>query len=163
MIIIGVDPGSNVTGWGVVERKGPHVLGVAAGVIKAGRGKELHLRLKAIYEGLCDAIDTHQPQAMAVEDIFHAKFARSALVLGQARGVCLLAGANHDLPIAAYPPTLVKRSVAGRGMADKSQIARVVGAMLKLKTLPPIDATDALAVAITHANATRMGTRLPRA
>jgi crossover junction endodeoxyribonuclease RuvC len=90
---------------------------------------------------------------MAVEDIFHARFANSALKLGHARGVALLAGAQAGLSITAYPPALVKRSIAGRGQADKAQVARIVGAMLGLRSLPDIDATDALAIAITHAHA----------
>ena len=155
MIILGVDPGSIRTGWGVIERRGPKLIGLAAGVIRAGEGRELHLRLQTIFEGLQAVIAEHEPTAMAVEDVFHAKHARSALILGQARGVCLLAGATANLPIAAYPPALVKRSVAGRGQAPKEQIARIVGAILQLSTLPAIDACDALAIAITHANASR--------
>jgi crossover junction endodeoxyribonuclease RuvC len=89
---------------------------------------------------------------MAVEDVF-AKHARSALTLGHARGVVLLVGAQAGLPVSAYPPAVVKRSVAGRGQAAKGQLARVVGAMLGLRELPAADATDALAIAITHAHA----------
>ena len=98
-------------------------------------------------------IAEHAPTSLAVEDIFHARFAASALKLGHARGVALLVGAQAGLPISAYPPALVKRSVAGRGQADKSQVARIVGAILGLRELPEVDATDALAIAITHAQA----------
>lgn len=155
MIILGVDPGSIRTGWGVIERRGPRLVGIDCGVIHAGSGRDLPLRLHTIHQQLTEVIRTHKPQAMAVEDVFFAKNARSALVLGQARGVCLLAGASAGMPILAYPPALVKRSVAGRGQAPKEQLARIVGAMLKLEALPLADATDALAIAITHANASR--------
>lgn len=155
MIILGVDPGSIRTGWGVIERCGPNLVHRASGTIEAGKQRALHLRLRVIHEALCEIIGTHAPAEMAVEDIFHAHNVRSALVLGQARGVVLLAGAAAELPIAAYPPALVKRSVAGRGQADKTQLARLVGAMLRLRELPGPDATDALAIAITHANVSR--------
>lgn len=153
MIVLGVDPGSIRTGWGVIERKGPRLAYIAAGTIDAGRDEELATRLCEIHRALCAVIAQHAPGAMAVEDIFHARFARSALKLGQARGVALLAGAQAGLSIAAYPPALVKRSVAGRGQADKTQIARIVGAILGIRELPNLDATDALAIAITHAQA----------
>lgn len=162
MIILGVDPGSIRTGWGVIERRGPRLRGIASGVIQAGAGRDLHLRLHTIHEQLVEVIRTHNPQSMAVEDVFFAKNARSALVLGQARGVCLLAGASAGLAVVAYSPALVKRSVAGRGQAPKDQLARIVGAMLQLKTLPLADATDALAIAITHANSSRAQELLSR-
>ncbi len=153
MIVLGIDPGSVRTGWGVVRRAGPKLMYVAAGTIETDRDDELPARLLEIYTELCAVIREHEPDAMAVEDIFHARFAGSALKLGHARGVALLAGANAGLAIAAYAPALVKRSVAGSGAADKPQVARIVGAILGLRELPKLDATDALAVAITHANA----------
>lgn len=160
MIILGVDPGSIRTGFGVIERRGPNLVHIAAGTIEAGQRRPLHERLRTIHEALCQVIEDHRPVTMAVEDVFHAHNVRSALTLGQARGVALLAGASADLPIAAYAPALVKRAVAGRGQADKTQMARVVGAILKLKDLPGPDATDALAIAITHANDTRIASKL---
>jgi crossover junction endodeoxyribonuclease RuvC len=153
MIVLGIDPGSIRTGWGVVRRDGPKLRYVAAGTINAGKDAELPTRLHAIYEALRVVIAEHAPTALAVEDIFHARFAASALKLGHARGIALLVGAQAGLPIAAYPPALVKRSVAGRGQADKLQVARIVGAILGLRDLPAVDATDALAIAITHAQA----------
>ena len=153
MIVLGIDPGSIRTGWGVVRREGPRLRFVAAGTIHAGKDAELPVRLHAIYEALRAVIAEHAPTSLAVEDIFHARFAASALKLGHARGVALLVGAQAGLPISAYPPALVKRSVAGRGQADKSQVARIVGAILGLRELPEVDATDALAIAITHAQA----------
>lgn len=154
MIILGIDPGSIRTGWGVVRREGPRLRYVAAGTIHAGKkDQELPARLHEIYEALRAVIAEHAPTSLAVEDIFHARFAASALKLGHARGVALLVGAQAGLPISAYPPALVKRSVAGRGQADKTQVARIVGAILGLRDLPELDATDALAIAITHAQA----------
>jgi crossover junction endodeoxyribonuclease RuvC len=109
--------------------------------------------LHEIFLALQAVIAKHSPTAMAVEDIFHSKFANAAMKLGHARGVALLVGAQAGLPIAAYAPALVKRSIAGRGQADKLQVARIVGAILGLRSLPDVDATDALAIAITHAQA----------
>jgi crossover junction endodeoxyribonuclease RuvC len=153
MIVLGIDPGSIRTGWGVVRRDGPRLSFVAAGTIDASKQGELPERLNEIYECLRSVIAEHAPTAVAVEDIFHARFAASALKLGHARGVALLAGAQAGLPVASYAPALVKRSVAGRGQADKSQVARIVGAILGMRSLPAVDATDALAIAITHAQA----------
>jgi crossover junction endodeoxyribonuclease RuvC len=153
MIVLGVDPGSIRTGWGVIRREGPRLTFVAAGTIDAGRSSELASRLHEIHTELCRVIGLHAPTTMAVEDIFHARFATAAIKLGHARGVALLAGAQSGLEITAYAPALIKRSIAGRGQADKTQVARIVSAILGLRCLPEVDATDALAVAITHAQA----------
>ena len=155
MIVLGVDPGTVHTGWGVVEARGARVLGLAAGVIDADARAELPERLAAIHDGLAQVIAEHGPGCMAVEDVF-VKHARSALVLGHARGVILLTGRAAGLEITAYSPAVVKRSVAGRGAADKAQLGRIVAAMLGLRELPRADATDALAIAITHAHALRV-------
>jgi crossover junction endodeoxyribonuclease RuvC len=152
MIILGVDPGTIRTGWGVVRREGPRLAGIAAGVITADKDAPLPERLLAIEEGLREVLQRHSPDCMAVEDVF-AKHARAALTLGQARGVVLLVGARAGLSVSAYPPAVVKRSVAGRGQAPKEQLGRIVAAMLGLREPPPPDAGDALAIAITHANA----------
>lgn len=156
MIILGVDPGSVRTGWGVIELAGNRLRGIAAGIVEAGSKDPFEVRLKRVHQGICEVIETYTPTEMAVEDVFFAHNARSALKLGQARGVVLLAGAQADLPIGSYAPALVKRSVAGRGRASKQQIAQIVCAMLGFRKLPGLDATDALAIAITHANAARM-------
>jgi crossover junction endodeoxyribonuclease RuvC len=152
MLILGIDPGSQVTGWGVVEAHGAKVRGVAAGVLKLGRGS-LESRLTTLFDGLEALIEEHTPDEAAVEDIFYAKHPNAALKLGHARGVALVVLARAGVPIAAYPPAIVKRTVAGRGLADKAQVARLVGTILGWKALPAVDATDALAVAITHARA----------
>lgn len=150
MRIVGIDPGSIKTGWGVIEQHGPRLRLVDAGVIRMTSTDEFPVRLRGVFEALRDLIDRHKPQAAAIEDMFHAHFAGSALKLAHVRGVILLASSLFDLPIYAYPPTLVKKTVAGAGRADKSQVARIVGGLLGIRTLPPADATDALAVAITH-------------
>jgi len=156
MKILGVDPGTVRTGWGVVERKGSQLLGVDAGVIKAAPKAPLEQRLLTIQEGLLELIERFEPDAFAIEDIFYAKHANAAMKLGHVRGVALVVAASRKLEVHTYSPAVVKRTVAGRGKADKDQVARIVCAMLGLRDLPEIDATDALAIAITHAQASRM-------
>src|SRR5688572_3312937 len=144
MRILGIDPGTLRTGWGVIEVAGVRLAGVEAGVIRAGDGDPLEQRLCVIHEGLAEVIERLAPVAVAVEDIFFAKHANAALKLGHARGVALLAAAQADLAVHAYPPAVVKRSLVGRGAADKQQVARIIGALLGWRDLP-LDATDALA------------------
>lgn len=155
MRILGIDPGTIRTGWGVVEPAGPRARLVATGVIHAGEKKPLPERLKIVHDGLRAVIAEHAPRVVAVEDIFFAKHANAALKLGHARGVALFVAADAELEVFAYPPALVKRSVAGKGRAEKAQVALLVGAMLGLRELPTVDATDALAVALTHLQAVR--------
>lgn len=152
MRVLGIDPGTVRTGYGVVEQDGTRLIGIAAGVIKEKDTAPLEVRLKTIFDGLSEVIREHRPTHVAVEDIFFAKFPNAALKLGHARGVALLAAANAGLEVHAYPPAVVKQAIGGRGRAEKTQVARMVGAILGWATLPAIDATDALAVAITHAN-----------
>jgi crossover junction endodeoxyribonuclease RuvC len=158
--ILGLDPGSVRTGWGIVQCAGNRVEHVAAGVLRLPEKEPLEERLLRIHAGLVEVIAQHAPTTAAVEDIFFARFPQAALVLGHARGVALLAIRQAGLAIAAYPPSVVKRALVGSGRADKEQVAMLVGAILGLRTLPPVDATDALAIAITHANASRVS--LPR-
>lgn len=157
---LGIDPGTVRTGWGVVEPYGPRHRLIAAGTLKVPEKASLAARLLAIGEGLDAVIAEHAPEAVAVEDIFFSKHANAALKLGHARGVALLCAARAGLAVHEYPASLVKRSVAGGGRASKEQVARLVAAILGMKTLPGVDATDALAVALTHLQAARMG--LPR-
>lgn len=157
MRVIGVDPGTIRTGWGIIERDGTRIRGLDAGVIDVGKKRDLSERLKIIYQQLCRVIEAHKPAVMAVEDIFYSHSAKSALLLGHARGVALLAGAKAKIEVRAYPPALVKRSIAGRGQAPKEQVARIVGAIIGWHDLPATDATDALAIAITHLNASALG------
>jgi len=153
--VLGLDPGSVRTGWGVVELVGQRARGIAAGVIRVPEKDALPLRLSAIFDGVCAVIATHKPEAVAIEDIFFAKYPQAALVLGHARGVALLAVERAGLPLSAYPPAAVKRAIVGSGRADKAQVARLVVAVLGLVELPAVDATDALAIALTHLNLMR--------
>lgn len=155
MRVLGIDPGTRRTGWGVAERQRTKLVGVAAGVIRLREKDPLADRLEVVFDRLDALIVEHGPDVIAVEDIFYAKHANAAIKLGHVRGVVLLLVAKRQLPLAEYPPALVKRTVAGRGAADKKQIGRVVGAMLGLSELPAEDATDALAIAITHLAAAR--------
>ncbi|MFW6050969.1 MAG: crossover junction endodeoxyribonuclease RuvC [Myxococcota bacterium] len=150
MRVLGLDPGTVRTGWGVVERDGPRLRHLAAGVIRVPERLPLHERLHRIHDGLVQVIAQSGAQAVAVEDIFYAKHANAALKLGHVRGVTLLAVTRAGLEVHAYPPAVVKKAVVGRGRADKRQVARLVGAILRLKELPGEDATDALAIAIAH-------------
>lgn len=155
--VLGLDPGSIRTGWGVIERHGQTARGIAAGVIRVSEKEPISERLHKIHAGVQSVLAEYKPDAVAVEDIFFARFPQAALILGHARGVALLAVAQAGLSVSAYPPTVVKRAVVGSGRAEKSQVALLVGALLGLRELPAEDATDALAVAITHLNVLRLG------
>lgn len=155
MRVLGVDPGSRRTGWGVAERRGGRLRCVAAGVLKLGKDAPLADRLERAYDALDAIIDEHRPDVVAVEDVFYAKYANAAIKLGHVRGVVLLLVAKRELGLAEYPPALVKRTVAGRGAADKAQVGRLVAAMLGLDDPLGTDAMDALAVAITHLHKVR--------
>jgi crossover junction endodeoxyribonuclease RuvC len=155
MRVLGIDPGSRRTGWGVVQLEGTRLRQVAAGTITAPERLALADRLRKIHEELRHVIEAHTPEAMAVEEIFFAKYPNAALKLGHARGVALLAAAQFEIAVHEYPPAIVKRTVVGRGAADKVQVGRLVSALLGLQTPPEEDAADALAVAITHIQASR--------
>lgn len=139
----------------MAERTRGRLRGVAGGVIRLAPEDPLADRLEVVYDTLEALIEEHRPKALAVEDVFYAKYANAAIKLGHVRGVVLLLAAKRGLILAEYPPALVKRTVAGRGAADKTQLGRIVGARLGLDGELPEDATDALAVAITHLEATR--------
>jgi len=154
MIVIGIDPGSRVTGYGVVSRQGSQLQCIGYGVVRGicrGESNELHDRLPRIYRGLRECLNLHPPDAVALEGIFHAVNAQTALKLGQARGVALLAAAQTGAEIFEYSPLQVKKSVVGYGRAEKSQVQLMVSRLLGLKKHPkPHDAADALAIAICH-------------
>lgn len=155
MRVLGIDPGSRRTGWGVVHLEGTRLRHVAAGTIVAPEKLPLERRLRLIHEELGRIIEAHAPDAVAVEEIFFAKYANAALKLGHARGVALLAAAQLEIAVHEYPPAIVKRTVVGRGSAEKRQVGRLVTALLGLDSPPEEDAADALAVAITHIQASR--------
>ncbi len=155
MRVLGIDPGSRRTGWGVVQLEGTRLRQIAAGTIAVPEKMALPNRLRVIHRELAQIVQAHTPEAVAVEEIFFAKYANAALKLGHARGVALLVAAQSEITVHEYPPAIVKRTVVGRGGADKRQMGRLVTALLGLSTPPEEDAADALAVAITHIQASR--------
>jgi len=152
MRILGIDPGSRVTGFGVVQvlRNG-RIEYIASGCVRVPKG-ELADRLKTVYDGVTEIIKTYQPTMLAIEKVFMAKNADSALKLGQARGAAILAGANQMLDIAEYTALQIKRAAVGKGHAGKQQVQHMVKALLGLSAAPQADAADALACAICHAH-----------
>ena len=154
--ILGIDPGSQVTGFGVVERVDGHVVHVAHGTIRSRAEGSTAGRLGDLYRTLCEVIEAHRPEVACVEQIFVSRSARSALILGQARGVALAALGASGLSVFEYAPTRIKQSVTGNGRAAKAQVQREVRRRLGLGVTPATDAADALAAAICHAQAGRI-------
>jgi crossover junction endodeoxyribonuclease RuvC len=153
MRVLGIDPGTRHLGWGVVERSGTRLVHVAHGVIDTDTEQGLAPRLVEIDDGLSAVIAEHRPEVGAVESLFYAKDAQSAAKLGHARGVVLLRLTRAGLALHEYSPALVKRTIVGKGAADKRQVALVVRALLRLDAEPRPDAADALAIAVTHLQA----------
>jgi crossover junction endodeoxyribonuclease RuvC len=159
IVIMGVDPGLASTGFGVIRVVGGTMRAVDAGVIEAPADEPTATRLTRIEDGLQELLDWHDPIAIALEDLYFGKNVRSAIAVGQARGVALLAAARRGVPSFDYTPQAVKMAVCGSGAAAKKQVQRMVGSLLGLPR-PPVSehAADALAVAICHAATTRPGT-----
>ena len=152
--ILGIDPGSRATGYGVIEKRGNRLFYVTCGVIRLGSKYSFTDRLKIIFDGLCEVIASHKPTVAAVEDVFVAANPRTALKLGHARGVAVLAALHNGLKVHDYTPRMVKQGVVGYGNADKYQVQQMVRVLLQLSAAPSADASDALAVAMCHANQT---------
>jgi crossover junction endodeoxyribonuclease RuvC len=152
MRVLGIDPGSLVTGFGVVEKRRNDVLHIQHGEIKVTGKGSLPSFLVAIYEQLMAVIGQTKPDVVAIEDIFYGKNVKSLIKQGQARGVAILAGSHSGLPVFEYSPLEVKKAVVGYGRAEKSQVQAMIKAILQLKETPRADAADALAVAICHAH-----------
>lgn len=152
MRVLGVDPGSRFTGYGVVDQHGGRLRHVAHGVIKPDAESTLEVRLDVIFRGLCAAVETYRPDALAVEGVFTFRNARSALILGHARAMPLLIAAQRMLPVHEYPPAKVKKAVGASGSGDKDAVARMVKTFLGIDEVERADASDALAVAICHLN-----------
>lgn len=150
-IILGIDPGSRITGYGVIRQQGRHLQYLGSGCIRTGSGA-LPDRLKQVYAGVTEIITQFHPDVFAIEQVFMAKNADSALKLGQARGSAIVAAVNADLPVFEYAARLIKQAVVGTGAADKVQVQHMVKHMLGLPAKPQADAADALGVAICHAN-----------
>jgi crossover junction endodeoxyribonuclease RuvC len=158
VIILGVDPGSQRTGYGAIETDGRRHRLLEQGALVPPTRRELSERLSFIHVGVARLIERLHPDVLAVEDIFHAVNTRSALVLGHVRGVILLAGAQAGLPVHEFPPATVKMQVTGYGRAEKGQVALMVARLLDLREAGPTgDAADALAVALCHAHLFRSG------
>jgi crossover junction endodeoxyribonuclease RuvC len=159
LIVLGIDPGTALTGYGVVEHepRGTNRL-VECGVIRTSPRTALALRLREIFEGVDQLFERHLPAAVSVEGVFFGKNARSAMVLGHARGVVLLAAALRDLDVAEYSPAEVKNAIVGTGRATKDQIGYMTQKLLRLREPPrPADAADGVAVALCHCFRMRPG------
>lgn len=152
LVILGVDPGSRITGYGVVKKRRGDIFHIAHGEIKIGRNEPLSFCLQKIFDALCKTIQIYSPDAVSLEDIFYGKNVKSLVKLGHVRGVAILAASKQHIPIFEYTPLEVKKAVVGYGRAEKNQVQIMVKTILKLHELPKVDASDALAIAICHAN-----------
>ncbi|MGB2869290.1 MAG: crossover junction endodeoxyribonuclease RuvC [Bacteroidota bacterium] len=151
MIILGVDPGTLITGYGIIEVRNGKLSMLECDVVKNRSTRSMPIRLKQIYETLLAVIDRFQPDEFAIETAFYGKNAQSALKIGHARGVSILAAVNREIPTTEYSPREVKKAVVGNGSATKNQVQYMVKSLLDLDVVPKFyDATDALAVAICH-------------
>ena len=151
-VILGVDPGLNITGYGLIRvgQEDPQLL--EAGVVRGGRRKPLEQRLKEIHEGICEVIEQHQPHAVAVEELYsHYKMPRTAILMGHARGAICLAAGQHEIPVFHYAATQIKKILTGNGRASKKQMQDAICHEFSLATAPePADVADALAIALCH-------------
>lgn len=161
-LILGIDPGSRLTGYGIINALGSRTEYITSGVIRLPI-ESLPERLKVIFDSISAIIHEYTPQAVAIENVFMAKSAGSALKLGQARGAAIAAAVNADLPVAEYEARKVKQAVVGTGAADKLQVQHMVKTLLQLSRSPQADAADALAVALCHANTQQHLIRFARA
>lgn len=160
MQILGIDPGSRATGYGLIRLEGNRLHHIDNGVIRPPEKADLAQRLLHIHQGLQAVIEQYAPDCSAIEQVFMAKNAQSALKLGQARGVAMLAAAGAGLDVAEYSPLQIKSAVVGYGRASKSQVQQMVKALLKLPEVAQEDASDALAIAICHAHTGSLSTKL---
>jgi crossover junction endodeoxyribonuclease RuvC len=161
--VLGIDPGTRVLGYGVVEQRGTALRALDHGTLSPGGQIPLSERLALIYSGLSALFEAHRPEAVAVEGVFSHRNARSALILGHARGVALLCAARAGAPVFEYAPAEVKRAVGASGAAEKEQVLRLVRGYLGLEEIKKADAADALALAICHLNRSRFQARLQAA
>ncbi|NLV23033.1 MAG: crossover junction endodeoxyribonuclease RuvC [Syntrophomonadaceae bacterium] len=157
MLVLGLDPGTATTGYGLVEYVRGREKMIAYGTIKTSAGMAMELRLLKIFKELNDILDKFQPDAVAIEELFHHKNAKTVITVAQSRGVLLVAAAQRGLELAEYTPLQVKQAVCGYGNAEKKQVQMMVRNILKLDVTPkPDDAADALAIAICHLHSWRM-------
>ena len=160
MRVIGIDPGSRVCGYGVIESLGGEIKHLTSGAIKPGNRLTLNQRLAIIHEALMKLIGDYSPEAMSVEDIFFAKNAKSAIKLGEARGIALLAASSSGIPVFEYPPTRVKLALTGRGRANKTEVRKMLSLILGVSEFETEDASDAVAIALCHIHLSRIETKL---
>ena len=154
MIILGIDPGYAIVGYGVIEYKNNHFTVIDYGAILTDAGTPFNIRLEKIYDGLCNIIERHRPEAMAIEKLFYNSNAKTVIDVSQARGVIMLAAQKNMVPAFEYTPLQVKQSVVGYGRAEKKQVQEMTRRILALEKVPkPDDTADALAMAICHAHA----------
>ena len=154
VLILGIDPGSQCTGWGLAAERSGVLRLIACGTVR-GRGDDFAVRIGRIFTELSAVISRHQPLEAAIENVFTGRSAVSAMKLGQARGAAIAACAAHDVPVFSYEPTKIKQALVGTGRADKSQVSFMVSRLLNCKADWPVDAGDALAVALCHLNTRR--------
>jgi crossover junction endodeoxyribonuclease RuvC len=157
MLVLGVDPGSLNTGYGLVDKQNQKLVYVGGGRVSPPSSFSFTRRIHHIFQALVQIIDTYQPGEMSIEDIFFAKNVKSALKIGHVRGTALLAAAQRDLKVFEYTPLQIKQSVVGYGRATKEQVRAMVKLILQLDIPLPLDTSDALAMAICHHNWVRIG------
>lgn len=157
MIVIGIDPGIAIVGFGIIEQKGSQLVPIQYGSIQTKAGVETAVRLKQVYEAAVQLIEQYKPDVMAIEKLYFNRNVTTAFIVGQARGVIMLAAEQAGIPIYEYTPLQVKQSVVGYGKAEKKQIQEMVRMLLSLREAPkPDDVADALGVAITHAHSAKL-------
>lgn len=159
MRILGIDPGSRLTGYGIIETIPHGYRYISSGVLKIN-ADEFPLKLKQVFDGILQLVKEYQPQQMAIEQVFMSKNADSALKLGQARGAAICAVQTHDIPVFEYAAKQVKQAVVGKGSAEKIQVQHMVKLLLNLQGAMQIDASDALGIAICHAHYAQTAQRL---
>ncbi|MBW1732861.1 MAG: crossover junction endodeoxyribonuclease RuvC [Deltaproteobacteria bacterium] len=158
MLVLGVDPGSRITGYGLVEKKGTDMALIHSGLIKSRGNTPFYNRIHKIFQSVVEIVEKFGPQEMAIEDLFYAKNIQSSLKLGHARGAALIAAVQCHIPIFEYTPLEIKKSVVGYGRAGKEQVRSMVQLILGIREELPLDASDALAAAICHLNWSKFGT-----
>lgn len=158
-LILGIDPGSQKTGFGIINHAGGRSEYVTSGIIRLPR-EELPLRLRIIFESVSEIVAEHCPQELAIEEVFMARDAKAAIKLGQARGAAITACVTQDMPVFEYAPKSIKQAVVGTGSASKEQVQHMVKTLLKLPAVPGEDAADALAAALCHAHTQQSMIRL---
>lgn len=164
MLVLGIDPGMAILGYGLVQQDGHSLKVMDYGVVNTPPDMDIPHRLMAIFEAVCQLIDRHAPQAVAVEELFFNKNVKTALAIGHARGVAVLAAALKGIEVYEYTPLQVKQAVAGYGRASKQQVQQMVRMLLNLPCIPrPDDAADALAVSICHIHSAALNDRMKKA